>query len=80
MTEPQKFPAGWDETRVRDVIAHYDGLTEGEQAAEIDAALGGDQVTMIAVPVELTGEVRALIARRQIAEPSVAGDRGPQSL
>ncbi len=67
MSEPQKFPAGWDEARVRDVLAHYDGQTEDDQAAEIEAALGRDGVTMVAVPAELADEVRALIARRQSA-------------
>jgi hypothetical protein len=67
MSSPQKLPAGWDEAQVRDLIAHYDGQTEDEQAAEIEAALSGDGVTMIAVPVELADEVRALIARRRSA-------------
>ena len=67
MSELQKFPAGWDESKVRDLIAHYDGQTEDEQAAEIEAALGGDGVTMVAVPVDLADEVRALIARRRSA-------------
>ena len=63
----QKFPPGWDEAQVRDVIAHYDAQTEDEQAEEIEAALKGDGVVMIAVPTELADEVRALIARRQSA-------------
>ena len=67
MSELQKFPAGWDESKVRELTAHYDGQTEDEQAAEIEAALGGDGVTMVAVPVELAAEVRALIARRRSA-------------
>jgi len=67
MSQPQKFPAGWDEAQVRDLIAHHDGQTEDDQAAEIEAALGGEGVTMVAVPVELVDEVRALIARRRSA-------------
>ena len=67
MKEPQKFPAEWDEARVRDVIANYDGQTEDEQADEIEAALTAEGVTMVAVPVELLDEVRALIARRRTA-------------
>ena len=63
----QQLPPGWDAGRVRDVIAHYDRQTEDEQAAEIEAALAGDGVTLIAVPNELADEVRALIARRQSA-------------
>lgn len=67
MSESQKFPSDWDERRVRDVLAHYEDQTEDEQAAEIEAALVADDVTMIAVPAELADEVRALIAGRRSA-------------
>lgn len=67
MSEPQKFPAGWDESRVRDVLAHYEGQTEDAQADEIEAALDAEGITMIAVPNELADEVRALIARKRSA-------------
>ena len=50
MSEKQSFPAGWDNQRVRDVIAHYESQTEDEQAAEIEEALETDGVTMMAVP------------------------------
>ena len=33
-----KFPAGWDEERVRKVLAHYEGQTEHEEFSEIEAA------------------------------------------
>jgi hypothetical protein len=67
MSEKKPFPAGWDEQRVSDVLAHYEGQTEDEQAAEIDEALEADGVTMMAVPDELADEVRALIARKRSA-------------
>ncbi len=63
----QKFPPGWDEQRVRDVLAHYEDQTEDEQFAEIEAARDAEGITMIAVPTELAPEVRALIARKQTA-------------
>ncbi len=34
----QNFPPGWDEERVRQVLAHYENQTEDEQLAEIEAA------------------------------------------
>ena len=37
----QKFPPGWDEARIREVIEHYDSQDEDERAAEIEAAGGG---------------------------------------
>ena len=67
MNEPQKLPTGWDEARIRDVLVHYDSQTDDEQAAEIEAALASDDVTLIAVPAELADEVRALIAARRSA-------------
>jgi hypothetical protein len=63
----QKFPPGWDESRVREVIAHYDAQTEDEQFAEIEAAEEAEGVTMMAIPTELVPEVRALLARKQSA-------------
>lgn len=63
----QKFPPGWDDSRVRDVIAHYDAQTEDDQADEIEAALDEENVTMMAVPTELVPEVRALLARKKSA-------------
>jgi hypothetical protein len=78
MSQPQQFPAGWDAARVRGVIAHYDAQTEDEQAAEIEAALAADGVTLMAVPAELAEQVRALVARHKTAEPGAAPDTGPK--
>lgn len=61
----QQFPPGWNEKRVREVIAHYDSQTEEEQAAEIEAACQTENVTMVALPTELVSEVLALIARKR---------------
>jgi hypothetical protein len=61
----QNFPPGWDESRVRDVLAHYESQTEDEQFAEIEAALEGEDITMMAVPKELVPEVRAILARNR---------------
>jgi hypothetical protein len=61
----QKFPPGWDEERVRQVLAHYENQTEDEQFAEIEAAREAEGITMMAVPTELVPEVRALLARHE---------------
>jgi hypothetical protein len=63
----QKSPPGWNEKRVREVIAHYENQTEDEQVAEIEAAFEADNITMMAVPTELVPEVRALLARKRSA-------------
>lgn len=59
----QDFPPGWDEARIREVIAHYENQSEDEQFAEIEAALESKDVTMMVVPTALVPEVRALLAR-----------------
>jgi len=59
------FPPGWDEARVREVLAHYESQTEDEQFAEIEAALETEGTTLMAVPTDLVPEVRALLARAQ---------------
>ncbi len=61
----QRFPPGWDEERVRQVIAHYEDQTEDEQFAEIEAAREAEGITMMAIPTELVPEVRALLAQKQ---------------
>jgi hypothetical protein len=61
----QKFPPGWNEQRVREVLAHYESQTEDEEFAEIEAAHEAKNITMMAVPTELVPEVQSLIARKQ---------------
>ena len=63
----QKFPPGWDEERVRQVLAHYESQTEDEQFAEIEAAHKAEGITLMAVPTELVPEIRALLAGKRSA-------------
>jgi hypothetical protein len=60
-----KFPAGWDEERVRRVLAHYQDQTEEEAVAEDEAAYDDPNQAMIEVPRELVPAVRELIAKRR---------------
>ncbi len=62
-----KFPAGWDEKRVRRVLAHYEKQTEEESVAEDEAAFQDQSQTVIEVPRELLPEIRELIAKRRRA-------------
>lgn len=59
-----KFPPGWDEKRVREVLARYETQTEDEALAEDEAAYEDSSQTFIEVPNELVPEVRELVARR----------------
>ena len=63
----QKFPAGWDEKRVQELIAHYENQTEDEEFADIEAARAAEDLTLMAIPTELVPEVRVILARKQSA-------------
>jgi len=55
------FPPGWDEERVRRVLAHYE--EQAEAVAEDEAALEDQTQTVMEIPTELVPAVRELIAR-----------------
>jgi hypothetical protein len=58
------FPPGWDEARVKRLIAHYDEQDDLAQVAEDEAALRAEGQTTMVVPTELVPAIRELIARR----------------
>jgi hypothetical protein len=58
-----RFPPGWDEARVRQVLAHYEEQTEEEAVAEDEAALAESTQTVMEVPHELVPAIRELIAK-----------------
>ena len=60
-----KFPPGWDEERVRRVLAHYEEQTEEEAVAEDEAAFAESTQTVMEVPHELVPAIRELIAKHQ---------------
>lgn len=60
-----RYPAGWDEARVRRVLEHYESQTDEESIAEDEAAYESTTHTAMEVPVELVPAVRQLIARRR---------------
>ncbi len=59
-----KFPRGWNEERVRRVLAHYEQQTEEEALAEDEAAFEDRAQTVMEVPKELVPVIRELIAKR----------------
>lgn len=60
-----RFPPGWDEERVRKVLAHYEEQTEDEAVAEDEAAFEDQDQTIMEIPNELLPVVRELIAQHQ---------------
>jgi hypothetical protein len=63
----EKFPPGWDEKRVQELIAHYENQTDDEEFVDIEAAREAEDTTLMAIPTELVPEVRSLLARKNIA-------------
>jgi len=60
-----KYPAGWDEDRVRRVLEHYEAQTDEEAVAEDEAAYEATTHAAMEVPIELVPAVRELIAKRR---------------
>lgn len=61
----QKFPPGWNEKRIREVLNHYENQTDDERAAEIEQAIEAEGYTLMSVPTRLVPKVRELIFRSQ---------------
>jgi hypothetical protein len=59
------FPPGWNEKRVKKVIAYYDHQTEDEELAEYEAAMRIKGQSVIFVPTELVPEIRRFIRSRR---------------
>ena len=60
----RRFPEGWNESRVAELLAHYEGQSEEEAVAEDEAGMSGSGGTIMDVPTDLVPAVRDLIARR----------------
>jgi hypothetical protein len=67
MKKKREFPPGWNEKRVKELIAHYENQTEEEEFADIEAARKAEDITMMAIPTDLVPKIRALLARRRSA-------------
>ena len=57
------FPKGWDEDRVKKVLAHYENQTQEEAVAEDEAAWRERSATFIEVPSTLLPRIRELLAK-----------------
>ena len=63
-----RFPKGWDEERVRQILDHYESQTEEEAVAEDEAAYETSSQTVMIVPNELVPTIEKLIAEHQSRE------------
>lgn len=57
-----RFPDGWNEERIRNVLAYYEGQSEDDAVAEDEAAFADVSQSMMEIPNELVPSVRDLIA------------------
>jgi hypothetical protein len=57
-----RFPNGWDENRVRKLLAHYDEQPQDEALAEDEAGVESSE-TVMNVPHDLVSQIRELIAK-----------------
>ena len=56
-----RFPVGWDEEQVRQVLAHYENQSDEEAAMEDERAFKTQEWAEVKVPVKLMPVVRKLI-------------------
>jgi hypothetical protein len=64
----QQFPAGWDEQRVKKLLAELDARTDEEWIAADEAAAAGEgDQAVITVPAALLPEIRRLLATHKSA-------------
>ncbi len=65
MKKRNRFPKGWNESRVRELLEHYEGQTEDEAVAEDEAAFLRRDHAVVVVPKKLVPAITRLIAREE---------------
>ncbi len=60
-----KFPEGWTEERVLDLIENYESQTDEEAMAKDEAAFEDEAQTVMSVPVSLLPQVREIVVKHQ---------------
>ncbi len=65
MSRENRYPEGWDEERVRRLLARYEEQSADEAVAEDEAAFDQETQAVVEVPKELLPEIRKLIARHR---------------
>jgi hypothetical protein len=66
MTTKNRFPPGWNETRVQRVLDHYEGQADEEALAEDEERYDSTHTVMEA-PKELVPTIRKFIAKTKSA-------------
>lgn len=63
--DPNKYPKGWNESRVLSVLRYYDSQTDEEAAREIEKAPIAEDAAWMLIPKPLLPQVRKLVARHK---------------
>ena len=71
-----RYPAGWNEARVRRVLEHYERQTEEEAVAEDEAAFASRNQTVMVVPKRLVPEITRLLEKQRVVRRP--GSRTPR--
>jgi hypothetical protein len=78
MNKRNRFPAGWNEDRVRLLLRHYEEQTEDEAVAEDEAAFLKRDQTVMVVPRRLVPAITRLIKREETVAPTRRPNRSFQ--
>ena len=65
MKKLNRFPKGWNEARVHEVLEHYESETEEEAVAEDEAIFRKRDYTVMVVPKGLVPAITKLVAREK---------------
>jgi hypothetical protein len=63
----QEFPPGWDESRVKNLLAHYEQMDDDDMIVEDEITQEMTGQTLMIIPTELVPLVRELIIRKTTA-------------
>jgi len=58
-----KYPAGWNENKVREVLKHYESQTEDEAIAEDESIFESKDQAVMVVPKKLVPRITRLIEK-----------------
>ncbi len=75
MKKLNRFPKGWNEARVREVLEHYESQTEEEALAEDEAVFRKRDYTVMVVPKGLVPTITKLVAQKKAAASRVRDNK-----
>jgi len=79
MTQLNKYPAGWDEDRVKNVLNYYELQSIEDALAEDEAAYEDDNQTFMKIPNDLIPIIRQLIAQNDVSSNRLGSTIGINS-